>query len=934
MKSALSIFIVLLLCIAKSYSQDPFYINYTIDDGLPSNEVYDVEIDNNGLLWFTTDRGVSTYDSYNFKNYTTHDGLGDNVNFEIFKDSDGVLWFFGYNGKVTFYKEGKFKQYRYNKELIDLTKSIVGNYVKEIQQGLNNKLLISCNTQSQSGIMTISQNQEPSLVLAKNSHLEIDSSTFIFSKIHYTHKGGMHSLSTKKKHAKFILSIINEPNINFIYPDVKNFWFSDTSTKGLQKINSKNNSIDTIFHNYEITNIRKDYNNGYWISTTNKGIIYVANVNVSSMNINTNSNTKTNYLKLHCFQGNLICGTSNSTVIAIDSANNNYEIRLDNINPNENIDEIQTINNGQNLRIERQMVFAINRKTVFNKTTTTERGFFTSNNYIITRNRDGYNFRHENDLKSTYVEINGRATKIVEDNNSNLWIGSLNGLHLIEGFDYLNPQEIITKEKNKIGRVSDITTDLFNNIWVSTIGYGIFIIHPEGMQQFNTDNGLTTNIINTVEVIDSNEIWVATNDGLNLLSYSQSLDKLQFIQSFNQNDGLNTNYINDVIKWSEKIYVASPNGICSFSSNEIIKPSAETPIKINSIYVNDSLISDSKIIDLEYYENQIVINYKGIRYNKSKSQKLYKFKLEKGSQSRDWIYTNDTEAIFDDLEYGKYNFKVNACNKEGLWNKENQSISFSIRPHFTNTFLYRIFCILLITISILLIVYYFFRRYQQIKATELILEETRTRAKEAELSALRNQMNPHFIFNSLNTIQNFVFKKDVTKANYLLSKFSSLIRKSLNYSRLEAITIAEEIQFLEDYIELEKVRFPNLIKVNFEVDTKIDIELDKIPSLFLQPLIENSIKHGISKSNRLGEISVTFETLDNKYLKIFISDTGRGMTEKVKTDIKHVSLGHQILKDRVKILKSKGYPSTSFGVTKKTTALTPGYEVTLILPIL
>ena len=524
--------------------------------------------------------------------------------------------------------------------------------------------------------------------------------------------------------------------------------------------------------------------------------------------------------------------------------------------------------------------------------------------------------------------------KITEDNQSNIWIGTLNGLHLIENFDNSNPIEIKTNDNKKIGRVSDITVDSFNNVWVSTIGHGIFIIKGNNIHHFNTENGLTTNIVNTIEVIDSNQIWVATNDGLNLLSYNESLSNLMFIESFDQSDGLNTNYINDIIKWNDNIYIASPNGICRFSPNKIIKPSTETPLKINSVYVKDSLISRKKLTELKYNENQITINYKGVRHNKTKSQKLYKYKLEKDLKSKDWIYTNDTEAIFENLEYGSYTFKVNACNKEGRWNKENQLISFSISPHFTDIWWFRILSFVLITISLFLIGYYFLRRYQQIKSTELALEAARTKVKEAELSALRNQMNPHFIFNSLNTIQNFIFKKDVTKANYLLSKFSSLIRKSLNYSRLDAITISDEIQFLKDYIELEKVRFPDLISEKFNIDENLDIAIDKIPCLLLQPLIENSIKHGISKSNEPGEISVTIEALDNEYLRIRVSDTGKGMIQNVKTADKHVSLGHQIVKDRIQILKSKGYPLTSFTITTDTTSLDHGYEVTLILPIL
>ena len=142
------LYFMMIICYATTcYSQDPYYVNYTIDDGLPSNEVYDVELDHKGVLWFTTDRGVCSYDGYQFTTYTTHNGLGDNVNFEIFKSSDNTLWFFGYNGKITLYEDGDFTPYIFNDQLRSIIDTLGGNYIKEIREGSNKKLYLTCNDQ-------------------------------------------------------------------------------------------------------------------------------------------------------------------------------------------------------------------------------------------------------------------------------------------------------------------------------------------------------------------------------------------------------------------------------------------------------------------------------------------------------------------------------------------------------------------------------------------------------------------------------------------------------------------------------------------------------------------------------------------------------------------------------------------------------------------
>ena len=172
-------------------------------------------------------------------------------------------------------------------------------------------------------------------------------------------------------------------------------------------------------------------------------------------------------------------------------------------------------------------------------------------------------------------------------------------------------------------------------------------------------------------------------------------------------------------------------------------------------------------------------------------------------------------------------------------------------------------------------------------------------------------MNPHFIYNALNSIQNFIFKNDPEKANYLLSRFSNLMRKSLNLSKLNFIPIEEEIEFLENYLQLEKMRFED--KFDYSITKSENITLnEKIPPLLIQPLIENSIKHAFSSIDKKGLISIRFSKSDSK-LKITVDDNGKGI-KGVNIDDYTEENPHAlyIIRERINIINESNIDKASF----------------------
>ncbi len=207
--------------------------------------------------------------------------------------------------------------------------------------------------------------------------------------------------------------------------------------------------------------------------------------------------------------------------------------------------------------------------------------------------------------------------------------------------------------------------------------------------------------------------------------------------------------------------------------------------------------------------------------------------------------------------------------------------------------------VILLLLFVLLLFFIYFRQRRIRESQEKILLEQRL---------LRSQMNPHFIFNSLASVQNFIVKQDETKASIYLSRFSELVRSILNNSLEEQITLEREINTIQNYLELQKVRFPEKFDYSLHVDDSLDIENTFIPPMMAQPFIENAIEHGIKHKVIKGNISISFKR-QNHYVELVVEDNGIGR-EKAKElllrfDKDHKSLATSITLERIKVLNRK-----------------------------
>ncbi len=472
------------------------------------------------------------------------------------------------------------------------------------------------------------------------------------------------------------------------------------------------------------------------------------------------------------------------------------------------------------------------------------------------------------------------------------YIGTLNGLYAIKK----NAKQSITNEKDSLLLVKDkiiaINQSSNGDIWVATESSGLICLRNDKIvYRLTTKNGLLTNLCRCL-YIENNAIWIGTNKGISKVDISHSPF---LIRNFTEADGLDCEIINCIYTKGDSVYAGTPFGISFFRDQQIEKKSV-CDLKLLDITSTDSDWYDKQNnIHLSSNDDFLRFEYAGISF-RSEGDITYYYQL-KGLDTS-WQTTNQNVISYQALPSGDYQFNMYAVNKYGV--KSNTvSVSFSKAKTFWELTIVRIAILLLVAAII------WFITKTRISAIKTKAEERIQRERkinEIEQIALRSQMNPHFIFNSINSIQQYVFAGDVTEANRFITNFSSLVRQTLYISGKKFITLAEEIAYIKAYLNLEKIKYENVFDFTVIVENDVDDSIP-VPPLLLQPFIENSIRHGVlNLENRQGNILLHFFIEESNHLICIVEDNGIGRKSAMKLKshiLDHQSKGMELVDKRI-----------------------------------
>lgn len=901
-------------------------------------------------MWFATEKGVVRYDGNKLLTFTTSDGLADNECFDIFEDSRHRIWFATFNGEPTFYQNGVFyskkncsflRNHTFKgpalKVLEDRNKTIFymtffGIFKLDAQNklspvkidglgfsalSLNSKgevLAVGNNSKKQSTIFNLSNpQQKPST--NKNETCQITSKSFLandvlyFSLRNYIH---INQLNTGKFRKQKILSEEEGQVIQFITKRDGNFWFGTnngiiiTDLKGTRK---------TIFPNNSVSCIYVDREKNTWISTVNHGVFLILNTDIQVFDEGGDLTNNKCQSIVRLENGKIGVGYEAFKFATIDQQG----IHSISLKPYIGVGSVKKIIYFD----EHYYVAAGTSITKLNKNYKLVNEIFYPCKDILIQSKDeiytvgGFGlckFSMENlFVKNKSKELNNKilqglikANGLFRTKKKELYVYGLFGVlkYHNKSFHNIHPSPYLAKN------IMDIAEDQYGIQWFASSVHGLIALYKNRVYQFGMNQGLTTDYVSSLSIGKNNEIWLGTTKGLSKVNYSFEKGRIVVrFKNYNRSNGLNNNMINELLYDRDTLWLATSNGICFFNQHHLDVTKAPPLLNIEHLFVSGEEKPFSKKIILDPNQNNIRVSFKGLSYA-SLGNITYMYRLL-GSNSK-WNYTSLTKIEYPSLQSGDYSLEIKAIDAFG-----NQSpiskIDFKIIPYFYQSWWFLVLTIAILAFLLYLLITYRIKKIKlnhSLKEQIFKLEHERLKSEhketvllkeyyELEQKALLLQMNPHFIFNSINSIQG-LYKRNREQADEYLIKFSNLLRQILEFSRKKIISLDQEIGFLKNYMEINKLRMKNDFKVHINIDPGLNPQSIAIAPMIIQPFVENALLHGIHALKKEGEITLNFYPKSNHLIcEIVDNGVGRARSKQINQNRIHQSVGMDITEKRL-----------------------------------
>lgn len=888
------IFAVLLIFL-QSIGQAQYATNYSIKEGLPSNHVYKVTQDNNGFIWVITDNGIAKFNGTEFKVFTTKEGLPTNDVWEIATTPDGKVWFFCKASKVGYIENDKVYSFEGQE------KGIVFFPLKIIENG--NTILF----ESKNNWYSLNENKKwEALDAVKNHPLrQLTSKIEALVKeekplniIHFRVKDSLicwlrndtyrvHNLNTNKvidgkKEYDLQQQFSELARINLVNGTIQ---ITDTNYVAILDSNykiSKTAKIPKAFNSHHAT---IDKTGNIWAVSFQNGAFKVPSV----------------YQKVAYFFptekiGNIEKAGNDIIINAFDKGYYRYDTAKSDftpfieekgvLHPLSVIDSLQKIYFVHKLEVTS---YGFNNRKIIQRTKIKEGikqmvfhdGFLWGLGSYDIKKMQISNF----DVVSKFPAVGMNKLFMLRDK---LLIGSTDGLKVLND-TLVSPIVSDTLFQKPIHNIVSLDK---NWVIICTEGYGAYATNTS--QTIYFPNTQYLNIKDAFVLEDT--VWLATNEGL--LQFLKKGNTFQFVKNVSEAMGLATRRVNSVLVNENQIFMGTDNGLVVFPINSTA-PSQFLDIYFDALEYNGESLSQTNNEIYYSSNNTLRVRVSAINYSEKKTPIPYQYKLE--PIQNQWQKTTSSTLNFSDLPPNEYRLQIASREHQ-------KTISFTVLPLWWQTVTAKILFSLLL-FGVILFVLQTIRKIELKKKTAKL--NAQKKLAEYELYALRSQMNPHFVFNSLTAIQYYINENDFENSEKYLVKFSKLIRQFFEISKQEEITLEDEIRLLHNYLEIEKLRFKDKLNFTIEIDPKLDVIHSKIPTMLLQPVVENAVNHGIFNKEENGTIRLHFSYINPKEFEVEILDDGVGFENTKKQRNGKIS-SSVILKDRISILNQSQHWDISY----------------------
>lgn len=922
------------------------YITYDINNGLPTNHVYQIEQDVDGFMWFATNMGVAKFDGKQFRIFTTRDGLPTNDIWRIEATDNHKLWFFAKSKKMGYILKDKVysfpieggvtqqpRDFAIDKEKVSFlgeiddalgTFSLVDNVWKpqSLTPRANYYKIVSKTIYLSEGqFLTVTE---------KKAIITADADTILFFKpakgsldIRYSfekkafkcwqfpHRG----IFIMSNPSTFCIFNLNDStaflqhyfrNDGSIHTDL-NFAEVQESENSLQ-ISRKNEWVSltpdyfvaeqrSFNLNKTAVHIFKDRSGNFWAASHEFGLYAFA----KSVLDNRYSFAEKKIQTIDYINGQLFINVFDEGWYVFDKAHKEYKLVVpfegkaygmgyhkkfktyyfygnSNFWVGKDLGHITKI---ESVTINARLRGMIKDKAGAKSLIETETGYKGINLIYFTEHDSAFNVINNKEKFNDSWDYPIAKTMLIFKNT--LFIGG-DGLYKTYGYG----------KKPKTGQhpllqvpINTIIPYNTNFMLVGTDGFGAYLYDGENtVIQLKGSEGFSINKI----VIYKDDIWMATGKGVH--QFRKYNNQYILVESILDEDGLKGNNVNTICIFNDTLYVGQDEGMIQIPLAENKYKKTLTPYFFEDANYNP----DNKTYSIFYGEN-ISLSF-GVLGLVSQKYVRYFYKMNTDDA---WVPTNVSTLVMSGQSPGNYTVQFKAVDQHG--NTGTTQLTLIVKPLWYQTLWSKIMAGMLVLSTVVIATLLYRRRIENKKKAELMLSKTMS---ELELKALRSQMNPHFVFNSLNAIQYYIIKNKTELSEEYLAKFSKLVRMFFEYSKYDALSITQEADLLQRYLEIEKLRFENKLEYNVYIDPEIDADDITVPSMVFQPIVENAVNHGIFHKEGGGTVTVEFLMTGENEVTVRIDDDGVGylaMTEINKKSYgNYKSRSSEVIKERIKII--------------------------------
>lgn len=951
---SVSLFLVIQIFIPVR-AQDIYFTNISNALNLPSQECYNVLQDSKGYIWICTDNGLVKYSKYDKIIFDKRNGLEEQSVYYIAEMENGAIELLTSANRYLLVRNDSIIEHDFSDSIKEKLKSTSNKFTFNLAYLITRKRNgdVILNTQQRTFLVPASKksiidltekndyNSSAYIVVDKNNTVDY------FIKNNFTIKettsNGQKSreleleVFAKKIRKKITLQlpentlldwrvrIQNSNGITFIvvhdklikidesinveiipFPSVitamycnpqHGLWIGTTSFgvyhfQDIADLTKYNRALNGL----TVSSIIVDHEGGTWCATTEKGIYYSKNYHVLHYPEIKELNKKPAFLKT--IDDKIFTSTEIDKLIRI-SANEISQTKLLTTGNADVTDIIRFKNKyylstkaylgvlNKNFEIEKALIspFKSNRNIAVYQFDSSSTNLYALGIGLVLKVKG-------DSLIPVGSPLNSKAKSFKVINDTLIYVGCVDGLYKMN------------TSNNSLRKIDGITTAVTKiilasseNLLITTKGEGLFELNNDHAKHIPLDG----NAVNLNDIIEQGpaHFWISSNEGL--ISY-ESDKKKNYSKLFNTSNGIVSNNIGSITISNNCLFASTPDGIFTFPTEANLINNIPPRIEFQKLQVNDVVINDvAQPVVLKYDQNNIAVSIDQLTYREGGKEGIV-YRLD-GNNKSEYKFVKRELLSFDNLPPDDYELTIYAVNNDGIKSTKPVVIKFTIQPPFWKTFW---FIALALIVSLCVIILIVIKIIFNIKKKESEKAKLERLISDFQLKALQAQMNPHFIFNAINSIQNYVLNKKEDEAYDYLAKFSKLVRMVLNNSRETELSLQTEIETLNLYIELEQLRFDNSFDYTLKVSEEINLDEIEIPTMILQPYVENAIWHGLMhlKDERKGELKIDIKST-GKLLLISIEDNGigRARSSEFKKESIHHSVGMQLIDERLELIK-------------------------------